>query len=236
MITIVVSLRGRVITTRTFSQERLRIGRAPDNEVRIDNAALSRQHAVIERSGRVYTLIDTSQRNGVYVNGERVARRNLNHGDTIALGKFVLSIDLSHRMAASLPARRLCDLGRTVEVAAAVGGAPRTAGGFAVGHLRLPDGRPTLVLDRDATLVGSGAGCDLRPPGLLVPRRLALIVRGHGGFSLLNLGRPGAVLLEALPLRGRAWLRDGDRVSFAGLATRFQVGLPLPTLPPAVSA
>lgn len=236
MITIVVSLRGRVITTRSFAQERIRIGRSPDNEVRIDNAALSRQHAVIERSGRVYTLIDTSQRNGVYVNGERVARRNLNHGDTIALGKFVLSVDLAHRVAAA-PAtgRRLCDLGRTLEVAAPA--APRRAAAeVAVGYLRLPDGQPPHVLDRDACIVGSGAGSHLRPPGLLVPRRLALIVRGHGGFSVLNASRPGAVLLDGLPVRGRAWLREGDRLTLAGMLTRFHLGLPAPTLPTPVTA
>src|SRR5690606_14836948 len=95
MITIVVSLRGRVITTRSFTQERIRIGRSADNEVRIDNAALSRQHALIERVGRVYTLVDTSQKNGVYLNGERVRRRHLNHGDTVGLGKFLLTIDLA---------------------------------------------------------------------------------------------------------------------------------------------
>lgn len=226
MITIIVSLRGRVITTRSFEQERIRIGRAPDNEVRIDNAGLSRQHAVIERAGRVYTVVDTSQKNGVYLNGERVRRKHLNHGDTIAVGKFVLTVDLAPRMAAGAPIARPNDgLGRTIEVQNKH--VPvALAGEAAVGHLVLDDGT-TLPLEDDACVIGAAAECHLRLRGWFTPRRVALVVRGQGGFSLLNVGRR-RVLLNGAPVVGRVWLRDADHVQFPGVSSRFYVGLPGP--------
>lgn len=227
MITIIVSLRGRVITTQTFTQERIRIGRSPDNEVRIDNAALSRQHAVIERVGRVYTLIDTSQKNGVYLNGERVRRKHLNHGDTIGLGKFVLTVDLSYRAAVGSPiARARVGPERTLEVAPAPA-VPRATGEPIVGHLCLATGEH--VIDRDATVVGSAPECHLRPSGLLVPSRVALIIRGHGGFSLLEAGR-GGVSVNDVAIRGRVWLREGDRLDLRGLRATFHLGLPVRSL------
>lgn len=222
MITIIVSLRGRVITTRSFTQERIRIGRAPENEVRIDNAALSRLHAVIERAGRVYTLIDMSQKNGVFLNGERVRRRHLNHGDTIGLGKFVLTVDLAQRAAIGAPVARAGGPGGTIQVAPAPA-APRASGEPILGHLRLPAG--DHVIDRDVTVIGGAAGCHVRPPGLIVPARLALLIRGHGGFSLLEAGRSG-VAVNGSVVRGRVWLREGDRLSLRGLTATFCLGLP----------
>lgn len=227
MITIIVSLRGRVITTGSFEQDRIRVGRAPDNEVRIDNAGLSRHHAVIERSGRVYTLVDTSQKNGVYLNGERVRRKHLNHGDTIAIGKFVLAVDLAHRMAAGAPIARPADekLGRTIEVACRADAPTPLSGEAAVGHLLLEDGS-AVVLEEDACVVGAAAECHLRLRGWLTPRRVALVVRGHGGFSLLNVGRARRVLLNGAPVEGRVWLREADHVTFVGVRARFHLGLP----------
>ena len=228
MITIIVSLRGRVITTQSFEQERIRIGRSPDNEVRIDNAALSRQHAVIERVGRVYTLIDVSQKNGVYVNGERVRRRHLNHGDMIALGKFVLTLDLGQRAAVGAPIARGGEPrgpGRTIEVAPARA-LPRAAGEPIVGHLSLSTG--DHVIDRDVTLIGGSAECHVRVTGLLVPARLALLIRGHGGFSLLT--ERSGVALNGASIAGRVWLRDGDHLALRSLAATFHLGLPAPAL------
>lgn len=226
MITIIVSLRGRVITTQTFTQERIRIGRSPDNEVRIDNAALSRQHAVIDRVGRAYTLIDVSQKNGVYLNGERVRRKHLNHGDTIGLGKFVLSVDLAQRAAIGAPIARgrgrADGASRTIAVSSAPA-APRASGEPIVGHLRLPDG--DYVVDRDATVIGGAPECDVRPRGLLIPARLALLIRGHGGFSLVEAGR--GVVVNGAAVRGRVWLRDGDRLDLRGLELTFHTGLPV---------
>ena len=230
MITIIVSLRGRVITTRSFEQERIRVGRAPDNEVRIDNAGLSRHHAVIERNGRVYTVVDTSQKNGVYLNGERVRRKHLNHGDTLAMGKFVLTVDLAARMAAGAAIARPNDgLGRTIEVACRQNVPVPCAGEAAVGHFVFDDGT-AVALEEDACVVGSAAESHIRLRGWFTPRRVALVVRGHGGFSLLNVGRARRVLLNGVPVTRRVWLREADHLTFAGVSTRFHLGLPGPEL------
>jgi pSer/pThr/pTyr-binding forkhead associated (FHA) protein len=65
----------------------LRIGRSTAADIVLDDASVSRRHAVIvHRAGRTMILDDRSL-NGVYVNGERVGEAVLNDGDGIAIGR-----------------------------------------------------------------------------------------------------------------------------------------------------
>jgi pSer/pThr/pTyr-binding forkhead associated (FHA) protein len=66
------------------------IGRDPANAVRLDwDTEVSRAHAVLERVGGAWTLVDDGlSRNGSFVNGRRVhGRRRLDDGDAITLGR-----------------------------------------------------------------------------------------------------------------------------------------------------
>src|SRR5262245_47317896 len=92
MFQLTVFLRDRMLGRSSFEDDEVRIGRSPDNEVQIDNLALSRYHASIEAvDGGIHVVKDFGSQNGTFVNGDRVAgRRALNDGDTIALGKFTL--------------------------------------------------------------------------------------------------------------------------------------------------
>ena len=66
------------------------IGRAQDNDIVINNLALSRRHAQVEFKGGRFEVVDLQSQNGVYVNQERVERAQLRHGDELQIGKFRL--------------------------------------------------------------------------------------------------------------------------------------------------
>ena len=66
--------------------KRTTIGRATENEVRIDEGFISRHHAVAVRDGPDTVLEDLDSTNGTYVNGERISRRTLRDGDLVNLG------------------------------------------------------------------------------------------------------------------------------------------------------
>jgi pSer/pThr/pTyr-binding forkhead associated (FHA) protein len=66
------------------------LGRSQSADIVLDDASVSRRHAVIAvRGGRTHVL-DNRSLNGVVVNGARVAEAGLNDGDTIVLGRVVL--------------------------------------------------------------------------------------------------------------------------------------------------
>jgi pSer/pThr/pTyr-binding forkhead associated (FHA) protein len=63
------------------------VGKAPANGVVIDDPAVSRLHAVLERLPAGWTLRDLGSRNGTYLNGERMRGSVvLRPGDQIRLG------------------------------------------------------------------------------------------------------------------------------------------------------
>jgi predicted component of type VI protein secretion system len=86
--------------------EGLRIGREDGNEIMVDDAAVSRQHArVLLHNGAVWVQ-DAGSRNGVFVNGERVPdHRQLKEGDRLTLGAHVFVLGApAPRSAAARPA------------------------------------------------------------------------------------------------------------------------------------
>ena len=62
------------------------IGSAPGSTVTLSDAGVSRKHAGIRHADGGFELADLGSTNGVYVNGEKVARRKLRLGDVIRVG------------------------------------------------------------------------------------------------------------------------------------------------------
>jgi len=61
-------------------------GGVAGNHLQIDDRRISRQSAAIILEGERYFVEDRGQRNGIYVNGEQVARWELKDGDVIGFG------------------------------------------------------------------------------------------------------------------------------------------------------
>lgn len=98
------------LTGRTWpiTASPLRIGRDPENEVAIDDARLSRQHArVLLHNGAVWVQ-DAGSRNGVFVNGRRVAdHKQVKIGDLISFGGQEFEVRLTAGATASGAAERV---------------------------------------------------------------------------------------------------------------------------------
>ncbi len=62
------------------------LGRGTDCLVRTDDAMVSRKNCKIAFAGGRWMVEDLGSSNGVYVNGEKVARRKLEVGDVIRVG------------------------------------------------------------------------------------------------------------------------------------------------------
>jgi hypothetical protein len=62
------------------------IGSVAGNTVLLNDTGVSRKHVGIRRVDGGYELADLGSTNGVYVNGEKVARRKLSVGDVIRVG------------------------------------------------------------------------------------------------------------------------------------------------------
>src|SRR5690625_378426 len=74
-----------------LDQDRVTVGRHPDADIFLDDVTVSRQHAVFERDGEEFRLVDTGSLNGTYVNNDRVDAVLLRTGMELQIGKFRLS-------------------------------------------------------------------------------------------------------------------------------------------------
>src|SRR5580704_6361101 len=90
MARLVLSLDGQVMAEYNMNKERYTIGRLPDNDIRIDNAAVSGHHSLIINILNDSFLEDLNSTNGTYVNGKLIKKHALQHGDVATVGHHQL--------------------------------------------------------------------------------------------------------------------------------------------------
>ena len=73
-----------------LDKETLTIGRKPNNDISVENLAVSGQHARVITILQDSFLEDLNSTNGSYVNGKLIQKHALQHGDVIKIGKHEL--------------------------------------------------------------------------------------------------------------------------------------------------
>lgn len=71
----------------------LKIGRAPDSDIRLDGLDISAKHARLRLSGGQISIEDLGSTNGVYVNGVPITSAPLSPNDNVQIGPFSIKID-----------------------------------------------------------------------------------------------------------------------------------------------
>jgi pSer/pThr/pTyr-binding forkhead associated (FHA) protein len=85
--------------------EEVTIGRSPESNILVPDAAVSRRHAKIVRTPEGLLLVDDGGRNGLFVNGERVTHKLLADGDVVRVGHTEMAFEAGDERQASRPAR-----------------------------------------------------------------------------------------------------------------------------------
>jgi pSer/pThr/pTyr-binding forkhead associated (FHA) protein len=68
------------------------VGRAPRADFVVDAALVSRLHCQLAAGSGEIEAVDLESTNGTYVNGERVSRATLRHGDRLRVGAVELIV------------------------------------------------------------------------------------------------------------------------------------------------
>ena len=83
-------------------KEHITIGRGEDNDILVDDERISLHHAeIVQNADGSLQVFDLKSAAGTFVNGERQLSCTLLHGDTVAFGPLVGTLDLEHPATAS---------------------------------------------------------------------------------------------------------------------------------------
>jgi pSer/pThr/pTyr-binding forkhead associated (FHA) protein len=102
MIKLVMKIGANEIKTIESDKDELSIGRNPNNDIVVENLAVSDRHARILRGQDGYVLQDLDSTNGSFVNEKKISQVVLQTKDTISIGKHILEVvKLSPQSSAS---------------------------------------------------------------------------------------------------------------------------------------
>jgi pSer/pThr/pTyr-binding forkhead associated (FHA) protein len=212
---------------RTLDRDELRIGRAADCDIVVDNLGVSRLHCTIVRDGNGWTLVDGGSNNGTFVGGQRIDRHPLKDKDRIVLGKHSLVYDSAGTADPNVAAKRKGPTGMGGEMTMFVDQAAlQKAMASVVGGKRMAlsvpqGGREVLVpLIKDETTIGKAG--DVPARGFLVKAVQAKVVRSGSGHRLVSLGGLRAVRVNGVKVAGDSPLKAGDTIVIAGTSFTYK--------------
>ncbi len=213
------------------------IGRSPDNDLPVDNLAVSNYHArVYFEAGRL-VVEDLDSLNGTFVNDLRVERATLHDGDSIWIGKHHIKVDASADGPVLWDSGRKASAPRINETmvldtkqrrdmlqqAAAMGERSQ----FAAGRLKMPTlvvlsgktDQKEYVVTNKLTVIGKSGMATVRLKGWFKPQLAAQINQRDDGYYL----GPGDKVptVNGSPISGPVRLNDGDVIDVCRVRMSF---------------
>jgi len=248
MAKLVLSLNGTVQSEHLLGKERVTIGRKPDNDIQIDNLAVSGKHALVITILNDSFLEDLASTNGTYVNGKLIKKHALRNGDVIGIGKHELKYvnesatatdDDDFEATIVIPPRNATAAREAARAAvqqgagaAAVNMAARSAAGVAptVTSTATTAAGGGMPLGRLRVLNGPIAGRELELTKALITLgkpgvQVAVISRRPQGYVLTHIegGTPNNFpVVNGQAIGPNAYpLKDSDIIELAGIKMEF---------------
>ncbi len=209
-----------------LEKQRMRIGRDPECDIPLDDPSVSRRHVVLNRVYNEYFLEDQNSTNGTVLNGRRVFKHMLKHGDLLEVGAFKFRYekrdeldpdeqdsDLEETLFVSDSGKPLVESEAGPEETARAQIISEPEQGLPEASLRMLNGKhegKRVLLSKPVLAIG--------PRG----SRSAAVVRKGEGYFLMRLGDGEVPTVNSQPVpRGGTPLKDGDVVEVADRLLRF---------------
>ena len=229
MAKLILSMDGLVLKEIPLNRERMTIGRRPNNDIQIDNLAISGEHAAVVTILNDSFLEDLNSTNGTLINGQPVKKHFLKNGDVIELGKYKLKY-----IAEQAQAVEAADYEKTMVLrpgAAAQLRAGQAPGG-AVAAPVAPVAPPAAAAAPVATaaiqlLTGANAGRELALTKTLTTLgkpggQVAVIAKRPHGFFLTHVEGAQFPVVNGQAIDAQArQLNDHDVIEIAGVKMEF---------------
>ncbi len=229
MAEIIVKFEDKVIERVVTEKKRISIGRTNENDIVLENRAVSRKHAMIEFNNNAAVIIDNESLNGTFVNNRKISEEVLRNEDTVTIGKYALvyhtettagdddMAGMDGTMVLNTKKqKKLLENDRVERQIVA-----KYGGSVLVGEENAEFAE--YRLDREVTTIGKAKFVHVKAKGFLVAGIQAKIVRENDGCYFVNLGKSGKTRVNGEPT-DRCVLKNGDLVTVGKTTFKFVEG------------
>ena len=222
MAEIIVKFEDKVIERIVTEKKRISIGRTNENDVVLENRAVSRKHAMIEFNNNAAVIIDNESLNGTFVNNRKISEEVLRDEDVVTIGKYSLtyhpeSVGGDDNMSGmdgtmvlnTKRQKKLLENDRMERQIVA-----KYGGSVLVGEENAEFAE--YKLDREVTTIGKAKFVHVKAKGFL----LAKVTKEGDSYSFVNLGKSGKTKINGEPV-DRCMLKNGDLVTVGKSTFKF---------------
>ena len=230
MARVILVFNKQVIKDYPFAKENMTIGRADENDIVIDNLAVSGYHARIDKAGDTYILTDLQSTNGTFVNDKKIVSYRLRHKDKVTIGKHLLFFALSKFEQAKagegeLDGTMVLDTARQKELLAKQAekkGIDVTAAKQNLGIVSFIDGsdQGEIQLSKKLTKIGKAETSEIKLGGLFMATTAATISRRPNGYAITATGGT-KVKVNNQVIRESQILNDFDTIEIGSYKFQF---------------
>ncbi len=249
MANLVLQYEGKIIKELPVQKASIGLGRAPRNEIVIDNLAVSSHHAkVIVEEGRFF-IEDLNSLNGTFLNNQLIRKSALKEGDEIVIGKHTVVFHEDGGMPASMlmaggsgASEGVAAADQTVVLdtkkrreflakatAIAEEGSSESSAGNVACLVRLAGktNQEEYILTSKICIIGKDQGASVQLKGWFLPRVAALITRRGRHFEIAPSdqggrgGRGGKIRVNSEVLTAPLRLSEGDVIQIRKTRLRF---------------
>jgi pSer/pThr/pTyr-binding forkhead associated (FHA) protein len=212
----------------------LTIGRKEDNDVVIENLAVSGSHTKIDSVGDGFLVTDLRSKNGTFVNENLVNSHYLKGGDVITIGKHTLEFSYSEGEAepddeimTDMDQTMIMDTDQQREMLAkTLSKAPASANGQKkgsdIGMLTfLSGGEGEVVLTKKLTKIGKEASSDIVASGLMVGKTAATISIRPQGYFLSYVEGMAKPKVNDKAVKDSIQLEEFDTIEIGSVKVQF---------------
>ena len=220
----------------------LKIGRRKDNDIIVENLAVSSYHGKIDSAGDGFVYIDLKSKNGSFINEELVSSHWLEDGDVINIGKHSLSF--AYFDSESRPEdNQQSEMDKTMVMdtneyrsmvekndpipAATVPPEPAPANAKKKKSVRgyityLAGGEGTLALKHKVTKIGKHAASDIVVTGWTIGKIAATISRTRNGYFFSYVSGFAKPKINDKKASKKLWkLNESDIISIGSIKLQF---------------
>lgn len=230
---LLLKFNDNVLKVIDSSKELITIGRNLNNDIQIDNLAVSNFHAHIVNQVEHYFVEDLGSTNGTFVNDRKISKWELSDKDVVTIGKHVivfLDEDLEDEVVdleeLQMDKTMILDTKKQRELIGKTGDQAADDLDDPPAVLEVLSGstdQSRYELNSKLTLIGKDPMALVKLDGLFSPKVGCYISRDRSGYGLVPPEKKNKIKLNGQGVKDAVTLKSGDQIEVGNVKLRIMM-------------